>query len=74
MVIKTFIALTAVASLSGCIAYKPVKYVADEYCAATDAQKAVIAEQVQEGLYPHELLLKCHAQVTPEKPKVTVSE
>lgn len=60
--------------LSGCIAYTPVKYVADEYCAATDAQKAVIAEQVQEGLYPHELLLKCHAQVAPEKPKVTFSE
>ena len=49
-------------SLSGCIAYMPVKYATNKVCASTDAEKEVLAEQFDEATFPHKVRVHCHAQ------------
>jgi len=59
MVIKTLIATLAVVSLSGCIAYTPVKMAVDEVCASSEARKAVMAEEMDAATFPHKLRVQC---------------
>ena len=59
-------------SLSGCIAYTPVKFATDRVCASTDAQKEVLAEQFDTATFPHKVRVECY--LPENKPKVTFSE
>lgn len=59
-------------SLTGCIAYTPVKFATDKVCAATDAQQEVLAEQFDAATFPHRVRVECY--VPQSKPKVTFSE
>ena len=59
-------------SLSGCIAYTPVKFATDRVCNSTDAQKEVLAEQFDAATFPHKVRVECY--VSEDKPKVTFSE
>ena len=61
-----------VISLSGCIAYTPVKVAVNKVCGATDAQKEVLAEQFDKATFPHRVRVECY--LPESKPKVTFSE
>lgn len=70
--IKLLLLPTLVISLTGCVAYMPVKYATDKVCAATDAQQDVLAEQFDAATFPHKIRVECH--LPQNKPKVTYSE
>ena len=59
-------------SLSGSIAYLPVKVAVTKVCDATDAQKGVLAEQFDKATFPHRVRVECY--LPKGKPKVTFSE
>lgn len=52
--------LLASSLLTGCIAYKPVKYAVDEVCESSDSRKVVLAEEFDKATFPHKLRVQCY--------------
>ena len=62
MIKLLLISTLLVVSLSGCAAWTPVKYAANQICGASTERKEDLADSLDEATFPHSIRVHCHAQ------------
>lgn len=61
--VKLITLTLAAATLSGCYAAYPVKFMADKICGATDAEKSVLKEKFDAATEPHKIRVFCDGEM-----------
>lgn len=59
---KILITLVLLITLSGCVAWTPVKYAANQVCGASNERKEELANSFDKATFPHEVRVNCHVQ------------
>lgn len=59
---KFILSVVLTLSLTGCYAYLPIKYGANQICGASSERKAELAADFDEATFPHQVRINCHAQ------------
>ena len=60
--IRTLVALGILVALSGCYAYLPIKYGANQICGASSDRKEELARDFDKATFPHSVRIHCQAQ------------
>ena len=62
MLFKLIATLALAFALTGCYAWTPVKYAANQVCGASSERKEELADSFDKATFPHEVRINCHAQ------------
>ena len=60
--LKPLAVFSLTATLSGCYAYLPIKYGANQICGASSERKGELANSIDKSTFPHSVRIHCHAQ------------
>lgn len=60
--LKLMAAAALAFTLTGCYAYLPIKYGANQICGASTERKEELARDFDEATFPHSIRVRCHAQ------------
>ena len=59
---KILITLVLLITLTGCVAWTPVKYAANKVCEASPVRQDVLAKGFDKATFPHSIRINCRAQ------------